>query len=525
MRTRITKLLLLMSACAAATAAQAEPQVRISTGMIEGKQEGRVAAFLGLPYASPPTGADRWRAPKSPMPWEGVRQSAKFGASCPQNVLKQGIGPWTHEFMVQNEVSEDCLFLNVWTPAAASAKLPVIIWIHGGAWVEGSGAVPIYDGRNLAERGAVVISINYRLGILGFFAHPELTKEAQAAGTPPANFGWQDQIAALKWVKQNIAAFGGDPDQVTIAGQSAGSLSVQAMVVSPMAKGLFKRGIAQSGYANLASMANLEGAERNGTAFAKRANAKSLAELRAMTPAQLLATSSIDLSGAPLAPSIDGMLLPAGIDTLFAQGRFADVPLMIGQNADEGSFSPIGYGARTATDYLTLLQNSYGIMADRFASLYPAVTEDQRAQRSKELLRDRGLASMWQWSQNRVKPSKSPVYGYLFSHAMPGPETHRYSAFHTSEVPYALSTLDAAPERNFSVADNDLSHAMSEYWLNFAKNGDPNGPGLPVWPRIDADHAQIMEFGDMPSVRPILPGHILDAERDYIAHGGSPKMF
>ena len=326
--------------CAAGVAlplpAAAQQPVRTTGGPVLGvpAANGSVVSYKGIPYAAAPVGELRWRAPQPPAPWTEVRKADQFGSSCIQNIVEER-KPWTHEFMAHNAISEECLSLNVWTPARTpDAKRPVYFWIHGGGYVEGSSAVPVYDGENLAKRGVVVVTINYRLGVFGFLAHPELTKEAGRSG----NYGSLDQVAALEWVQKNIAAFGGDPNNVTISGQSAGASGVHNLVASPLAKGLFHRAIAQSGsgYAPTNPSLGLSDAEKKGVAFAEAKGAASLKDLRAMPAEKLMARIS-DGPGSTFRPVVDDYFLTADPIAIYAQGKQNDVPELTGMNLDERS--------------------------------------------------------------------------------------------------------------------------------------------------------------------------------------------
>jgi len=497
------------------------PRVRIAEGEVSGLQHGKVSAFLGIPYSAPPVGPNRWRAPQPAIPWPGVRQAEHFAASCLQVVGPGGFGPWTHEYVVDGPVSEDCLYLNVWTPASRGAHLPVLMWIHGGAFTGGSGSVPIYNGEALAAQGIVVVTINYRLGALGFLAHPELTKEAQASHTPPGNYGLQDMVAALRWVRDNIAAFGGDAHAVTIAGQSAGAMAVHDLIASPLAAKLFRGAIAESGLPSVAPAAPLATAEDAGLAFARSKGANSLAALRALPGDALL---SAGMSGPRFAPITDGVLLPGSVEPR-AGTSFNDTPLLIGMNADEaGSFSAKPTPP-TADGLRHLLEHSYGKLAPRFASLYPNGTEAERVRAARDITRDRGLGALYAYCQDRLAQTQQPLYVYLFDHSEPGPEAQRYGAFHSAEIPYIFNTLDAAPERGFTARDRSLASLLSGYWLAFIRGGDPNGDGRAKWPRMQANDFVIMELGDHPGPRPILPPATLTVVRDFIESGGSPSFF
>jgi para-nitrobenzyl esterase len=459
---------------------------------------GTVAAFKGIPFAAPPVGDLRWRAPQPPASWTAVRKAEQFSASCVQNIVEER-KPWTYEYMAHNRISEDCLYLNVWTPAkTAGDKLPVYFWIYGGGYVEGSTAVPVYDGENLARRGVVIVTVNYRLGVLGFLAHPELTKEAGHSG----NYGSLDQLAALQWVQKNIAAFGGDPGNVTIAGQSAGSSGVHNLVASPLAKGLFQRAIAESGSGYVAANAGstLADAEKAGVKFATAKGAANLKELRAKSPEALLAQLS-DGSSSAFRPVVDGYFLPAEPNEIYAQGRQNDVPELTGMNRDERS-SEADYGARPMAMYQKTMQDRYGDLAGTFFKLYPNSTQEQSGNTQKAVYRDAGLVSMYMWGQLREKTAKSKSFTYYWTHAETGPDSARFGAHHTSEVPYVFNTLNQS-KRPWTDEDHKLSDMLGSYWVNFMKSGDPNGPGLPVWPAFSGKSADTMELGDKSGSRPV----------------------
>lgn len=505
--------------------AQAErpdaPTVQVTGGTLVGARSQGVETFLGIPYAAAPIGENRWMAPQPAQPWSGARDASHFGASCWQPVDPKGFGPWTHEYVVQGKVSEDCLFVNVWRPVQRPAgKLPVLVWIHGGAFMSGSGSVPIYDGRHLAQRGVVVVTINYRLGVLGFLAHPELTHVT--AGGPPGNFGLHDQIAALKWVQANITALGGDPDRVTIAGQSAGAMSVHSLVASPLTHDLFGGAIAQSGLpTGLMAAKSLTSAQADGAAYAEAHGAGTLAALRALSPEQLNAGEGGMLRFAPI---VDGVLLPADVSAMIAEGRFNDVPMLVGQNADDGvNLAP--KPPATQAFYDSYVKDTFGTMGDQFTVLYPSGSAEARAQAIRAIHLDRGLASIWQWSEGRLMNGHAPVWSYLFNHIEPGPESARWRVFHSSEIPYVFGTLDASPERGFTQKDRTVSLEISSYWLNFVRSGNPNGATLPAWPRLDRQTPQMLNIGDSTESRPLLPAPRFKAYRDYLEQGGIVSMF
>lgn len=475
-------------------AAAISQPVKIETGLVSGipGADPSITAFKGIPYAQPPVGDLRWRAPRLPAAWQGVRKADQFGNSCIQNIVEKR-DPWTYEFMAHNEISEDCLFLNVWTAAkAAGEKRPVLMFIHGGGFTEGSAAVPVYEGEALARKGLVVVTLNYRLGVLGFLAHPELTKESDRNAS--GNYGLLDQVAALEWIKKNIAAFGGDPGRVTIAGQSAGAGSVHALTASPLAKGLFVGAIADSGSSvGGAPPMTLAEAEANGVKFAESKGARSLKELRALPWKQVW---NGPLGGAPPAPApfqfrpiVDGYLLPASIPDIFAQGKQNDVVTLTGMNYREGN------GTLPAEGYEEEARKRYGAMAGEFLKLYPAAAS------AADSAREQGMVSMYLWAANRAKTAKTKVYTYLWDHPLPGPDAAKFGPFHTSELPYFFNNLKA--NRPFTDVDRKIADTLSNYWVNFATHGDPNGKGQPAWTAFATNSKTTMEIGDRMMSRPL----------------------
>jgi para-nitrobenzyl esterase len=501
----IAAVLLAMPAAAQMT------EAKVETGALEGKRAGAVSAFLGIPFAADAGGANRWRAPQPAPAWRGVRDATRFGPDCEQHIVpnRGAIGPWTWEYLSQGPTSEDCLSLNVWTPAARpGAKLPVMVWIYGGGFTGGTGSVPLYDGSALAARGIVLVSVNYRLGPYGFLAHPELTREAGTSG----NYALLDQIAALEWVRRNIASFGGDAARVTIAGQSAGAASVHALIASPRARGLFARAIAQSGSGTGLQWPSLPDAEAQGARFAGAAGAADLAALRALTPARIAAASSGaggrwgPVNGTPVLPDQDAAV--------------SDVPVLTGLTADEGSALSPEYGLASAADIRAALERRYGASAPLFVPLYPAPDAGTAIASSIAMVRDRGIAALLAWA--RARKGAAPVYGYLWTHAEPGSHP-KYNAFHSAELAYVFGTLDVTPERPFTHRDRAIARTTGDYWANFVKTGDPNGPGLPAWPRIDS--GRIMELGArFEAIEPLAP-RVKAAFDAHAAAGGKVGLF
>ena len=467
-------------------------------GAIAGLQLGAVNAFLGIPYAEPPVGRLRWRPPQAVSPWPGVRQTTRHGPSAWQSVAREGFGPWTTEFVVQDAVSEDCLYLNVWAPVQ-DTPCPVLVWIHGGAFCQGSGSVPIYDGQALAARGVVVVTLNYRLGVLGFLAHPDLAREPTQAVT--GNYGLQDQVAALQWVQANIAAFGGDPDAVTIAGQSAGAMSVHMLVASPMASGLFHRAIALSGPPTLVAIKTRAQAEADGLAYAAELAQRGVQGLRDL-PAEDLTRI---LPPAPrFMPMVDGTLLPAWPPQCSPTPAPNAVPMLVGQTADENSGLDPQYGSADPTALSGLLQRLHGAQAASAAASYLEAAGGSCPAAYRAASSDMWSAALWLWAEQRARTVAQPTFACCFDHAPPGADAVRWGAFHTCDVPYALATLGAAPQRRYSETDRSLSALVSGFWLQFIRSGDPNSTGLPAWPALHPDRPVWMRLNAQPGASTML---------------------
>jgi para-nitrobenzyl esterase len=461
------------------------PQVKVDTGRLEGKSDGAIMAFLGIPYAAPPVGDLRWKPPASAAKWKGVRKATEFGSRCMQGAV------FADMIFRDPGISEDCLYLNVWVPASAAtekSKLPVMVWIYGGGFVSGAASEPRQDGTNLAKEGVVVVSINYRLGIFGFFAHPELATESprKSAG----NYGLLDQTAALGWIKRNIAAFGGDPGNVTIFGESAGSFSVSEQMASPVATGLFHKAIGESGGAFASQglpMHSLAESSETGAKFAVDAlNAKSLAELRAV-PAQKLLEAAMAAKTIRFVPTVDGYFLPETVDAIFAAGKQSDVPLLAGWNRDEGGFA-VAKENQTAALKETSTKE-FGDKADEFLKLYPGPDDAQATRSLADFGGDRFIAfSTWKWLEAQKRTGKSPVYRYRFDMLHPADPKRppNAGAYHSAEIEFVFGALDSENWISWRPEDHTLSQQMRKYWSNFARTGDPNGAGLPKWPVYDA---------------------------------------
>ena len=487
----ISLLTLIDSGCSRQKQTLIRESVKTEYGLVSGvySDSTGVTAFKGIPFAAPPVGDLRWKAPQPAESWEGVRKCTRFSASPMQNTP----GPlrmWTQEFMPPKEpLSEDCLYLNVWTGAkGAGEKRPVLVYIYGGGFTGGSNSVPLYDGEEMAKKGLVFVVPNYRVGPFGFLAHPELT--AESGYNASGNYALLDQIEALKWVQKNIEAFGGDPENVTIAGQSAGAFSVNYLVASPLAKGLFQHAIAESGGAVLSTSRQagltLKQAEQAGVRWAESLGANSIAELRAMPAAKIQAARG------PSSPVVDGYVVPEQLNQIFAEGKQNDVPLILGWNKDEGIFNgPF----LKAVDFVKQIKNYFGDKAGEFLQLIP-VNNDDDAHAAQELLGSLqifGLQS-YEWMLLQNKTGKSKVYIYNFERDVPyGEGMKDYGAFHSGELPYAYDNLHMSP-RPWTAVDYRLADTMSSYWVNFAKNGDPNGKGLPEWLFCSPSNLKAMIF-------------------------------
>ena len=478
------------------TASAQERVVKVESGELAGTVDAGVARFLGIPYAAPPVGDRRWAPPEPPPAWVGRRGAKVYGPGCMQAITPDGFGPWTREYVAPPPVSEDCLTLNIWAPAKrAGGPRPVMVWIHGGAFMSGSNAVPIYDGTELAKQGIVVVSINYRLGVFGFAAFRDL------AGDPGggANFGLQDMLAALRWTQRNIAAFGGDPAQVTVAGQSAGAMAVHMLLVSPQADGLFARAIAQSGIVETPLPGRVE-ADRRGADLLARAKLADIAALRRLPAGRIMAlldgaplAGTGDVGGTPLlGPVVDGSILPGQVATLEVAGRARPVPVLAGLNADEGVVDP-GYFKATAADVRARAARAVGeTRVDALLGSTPLEDEAAALAANRRLTRLYGLASLVDWA----RAHRGPVFAYYYTHPEPGPGSDIFGAFHSAEIPYVFDTLAASPSRPFAERDRVIAGTMSRLWANFVKSGDPNGPGLPYWMPFAGMPAGVMELGD-----------------------------
>jgi para-nitrobenzyl esterase len=460
------------------------PTVTTAQGTVEGKliDEGKVRAFLGLPYAAPPVGQLRWKAPQPPAAWKGARDATKFGARCEQRPI------WKDYLFLDSGPSEDCLYLNVYAPATVndSSRLPVMFWIHGGGYSAGAGSEPRYTDSALPALGVVLVTINYRLGVFGFLASEGLAKEA---GGSAGNYGQMDMVAALRWVQANIARFGGDPNNVTIFGESAGSFAVSTLMAAPSARGLFHKAIGESGapFSDVLAMERLAVRGRRDQEWVEALGARSLADLRAM-PTDKLVEAAEKKGVGWFSPVIDGRLLTEGVPETYAAGRQAHVPLLAGWNRDERS-GTLSKGM-TADKWTAFAAEHYGKHADEFLAVFPGKSDEEAVQSADTYTTDGFIAfGAWKWVEVHAKTGESPVYRYRFDLAATPSEMHpegKY-AFHSDELEYVFGTLDTRRGAQWRPEDRKLSEQLTRYWTNFARTGDPNGEGLPHWPRYDRE--------------------------------------
>jgi para-nitrobenzyl esterase len=478
-------------ALARAALADTPPRVEVDGGAVVGTRSGELASYKGIPFAAPPVRELRWRAPQPVVPWQGDLVADRYSPMCLQALRAKN----SVFYLGEEASSEDCLYLNVWSTASAGEKRPVMVFIYGGGWTIGSASLPLYDGAPLAMKGAVVVSFNYRVGALGFLVHPELTAEGGASG----NYGLLDMVAALKWVKANIARFGGDPANVTLYGQSAGSVAIALLAASPQADGLFHRAIGQSGgYALGGKLQTLADGEKAGVAAAEKLKASSLRALRN------LGGDAIVNGDNNMRPVVDGKFLPQQPVEIYATGRQMKVPVLIGSNADEGTAYPV---VMTPAAFEADARKRYGAEADAMLALYPAGTEDEARASSYALMRDRTFAGpMRRWGIEQAKVA--PVFMYHFSRVHPfidgvgfqqqAPGS-RMGSYHGAEMAYAYGTYEMlnrfGATRAWTDADRKYSDAMMGYWLAFARSGDPNAEGLPAWPAYKPEAELVMLFG------------------------------
>lgn len=488
-------------------------QITTASGIIEGEFDIKtnIQSFKGIPFAQPPVGNLRWKAPQPVVNWTDIKQTKKFG---PRGIQSNVFGDMGFR---SDGMSEDCLYLNVWTPAKSSNdKLPVLVYFYGGGFAAGDGSENRYDGENMAKKGIVTLTVNYRLGIWGFFSHPELTKESpnHASG----NYGLLDQNAALKWVQANIAKFGGDPKRVTIAGESAGSIAVSAQMASPLSKGLIAGAIGESGGSIFPTLAPvpLADAEKTGLEFANKIGATSLKNLRSMSTFELF-QKSLGTSLGVFKTTIDGYFLTKSLPEIFDAKQQAMVPLMVGWNSEEMTYKALTMGKDINNEtYIQKVKELYGDKSDEVLKLYPAGTPEVTEQSATDLAGDRFIAySTWKWFDLHRKNSTQPVYRYYYSH--PRPEMRDSSleaglaggvikknsntpkapipkgAVHSAEIEYAMGNLAGNKQYAWTEDDFKVSETMMNYFANFIKTGNPNADKLPVWPMAkNVENPEIM---------------------------------
>ena len=477
--------------------AQQPAPIKVEQGLVQGTSEDGLTVYKGIPFASPPVGDLRWRAPKPAAKWEGIRKATKFAPG----PIQSGNTP--------SGKSEDCLYLNVWTPAkTASDHIPVLVWIYGGGFGAGAASERNYSGENLAKKGVVLVSIAYRVGQLGFLAHPELT--AENPNHSSGNYGLLDMIAGLQWIQKNITAFGGDPDKVTIVGESAGGIAVSMLCASPLVKGLFHGAISQSGGSfgpprpttfpgeNLKRLAE---AESSGQEYLKSAGVSSISELRKIEADKLPSGRGLGMSW----PIIDGWVIPDDQYKLYEAGKFNDTPILVGYNSDEGaSFSP----PATSDAYIEGVKSRYGKFADELIKAYPAGSGTP-PKTARDLMRDSAFGwHTWSWARLQSKMGKGKAFYYYFDqhpeYPADSPRADRGSP-HGQDVAYVFQHLNNSRGQTISKSDQDISEAMSTYWTNFAKHGNPNGEGVPEWPAFSDANPVVMYFAQTPHTGPV-PG-------------------
>ena len=483
---------------ATAALALAEPGLLVKTrqGEAHGKwlADGKVKAYLGLPYAAPPVGELRWRAPQAAAAWKGVRDATRFAPHCSQGRV------FADMIFQDGEGSEDCLYLNVYAPADArrGSRLPVMFWIHGGGYAGGASSEPRHNGDALPQKGVVLVTINYRMGVLGFLAANDLVQEGQGHA---GNYGLMDMVEALRWVRGNIAGFGGDAGNVTIFGESAGSFAVSTLMASPQARGLFHRAIGESGADFGTTLVTSTLAERGkrDQQFLDGLGVKTLAEARAL-PADRLTEAAGKLGMVRFTPVIDGQFLMESVPDTYAAGRQAHVPLLAGWNRDENAALASGM---TAAKWQAFAREHFGTQAGAFLQAYPGANDEEAVRSAVAFGSDSFIAfGTWKWIEAQVKTGQSPVYRYHFELAAPPSKFHQGSwAFHSDDIEYVFGTLDTRPGAVWRPEDRVLSEQMMRYWTNFARTGDPNGKGLPKWPRYDADK-QILHLDSTISATP-----------------------
>jgi len=499
--------------------------VQLDSGKVSGVQQSGTWSYLGIPYAKPPVGNLRWKPPEPPAAWSGTRACTQYGATCPQ---PPGAVPF--------KMNEDCLYLNVWTPAKASTeKLPVMVWVYGGAWTVGSGSDPRFVGTNLTKQGVIVVTMNYRVGMLGFMAHPQLSKES--VHNSSGNYGLMDVIQALKWVKTNIKGFGGDPGKVTIFGQSSGAESIQYLLVSPPAKGLFRRAISESGprwhYGWIAPMnPTLKDAEKTGEQMATNLGVlkapDQIAAMRAKSSDEILKAAGFNVlasdppSGIQAAVNPDGWVIPEKPETLYKAGKQMNVPVLIGSNKDDGTLfgAIVGKNNIPVDQYKPTIQGAVGEpAASEVVSMFPVTTNAQVAPTVSNLLTQMDFASCARFiCDSTITKTRSKAFLYQFTRVPPTQAGALFGSCHSAELQYVFGNLPAS--EGYGPQDTEISNTMIGYWTRFAKTGDPNGGGSPAWPAYSSSN-QNLEIGNQVTVNTGLYNTQVDLS-EKIYSGGKP---
>ena len=506
MNTLILSLALTVAVIITGCSALSPEQVKVEQGIVQGTIEDSLRVFKGIPFAAPPVGDLRWKAPQPAPKWKGIKITTEYAPAA-----FQGGNPPSGK-------SEDCLFLNIWTPAkSGKEKVPVLVWIYGGGFSFGSTSDPVHNGEHLARKGVVLVSIAYRVGQLGFLAHPELSSENP--NKVSGNYGLLDMISGLQWIQKNIAAFGGDPNKVTIFGESAGGIAVSMLCASPLAKGLFHGAISQSGgsfgptrpttYPG-ENMKTLQQAEQAGIEYAQNVGAATIADLRKIEPDKL--PMGMGMGGAW--PIVDGVVIPDDQYLLYEKGMYNDIPILVGYNSDEGaSFSR----EKTPEEYLAGVKTRYGKFADDLIKSYPAA-ETSVPKTARDLARDAAFGwQTWIWARLQSKTGKSKVYYYYFDQHPDYPKDsprYGFGSPHGQDVAYVFMHLDKSkPETTKS--DLEISEAMGTYWTNFAKYGDPNGKGVPKWPAFSDANPEVMYLGPTPHIGTVPSAESLKVLDEY----------
>lgn len=464
-----------------------DKKVEIESGLLLGSinRSINISVFKGIPFAAPPVGNLRWAAPEPVEKWQGVRRAKEYGASSIQTLPEKG-SFYQKEFLPKPHVyDEDCLYLNVWAPEATNnEQLPVLVWFYPGGFVWGSGSDDSIDGTALAKKGVVVVTINYRVGVLGFMVHPELTQESP--NHTSGNYGLLDQIAALKWVQRNIGQFGGDKSNVTVSGLSAGAISAHLLSSSPRAKGLFHKIIAQSGSVfAMKGHATLENSEAAGIRYANSLGVTSINQLRKLSPEELMAKPY------KAWPVVDGWLLPESVSSAYEKGQQIDVPMLIGGTSEEAA--TISRDVIKLDTFEFWAKSLFGDYTEEYLKLYPANTDGQAWHNFVSAKTESIHWAMRKWAHQQNKSGTEPIYLYSFSKAPPGEFSSQHGAYHMGDLVYAFDNLDTV-DRPWTKEDRELAELMSSAWVNFAKTGNPNGGGLPLWPAYSSKDDVIMVF-------------------------------